>query len=189
MTIAIDKEKEKWRQEIRRRLYLQKAEDRLRRSDQIYAQIELDPVFRENGHVMIYVSREEEVGTRKLIQCALEKGKCVTVPSVDPVQNELIAVKINSLDEDLVPGTYGILEPRQSLRTPFCMDDLDLVIVPGLAFDRSNYRLGRGKGYYDRFLARLNDRTQVWGLGFDFQILDAIPHARHDIQLDRVITN
>lgn len=189
MTIAIDKEKEKWRQEMRRRLYAQKAEDRERRSGQIYAQVDIDPAFRESGHVMIYVAREEEVETKKLIERALEKGKCVTVPCVDSVQNELVAVKIDSLESDLKPGAYGILEPHESLRQPFCIDDLEFVIVPGLAFDRAGYRLGRGKGYYDRFLARLNERVHVWGLGFDFQILNSIPHLRHDVQLDRVITN
>ncbi len=189
MLFAINKEKEKYRQEMRRRLYAQSQQDRLRRSDHVFAQAEADPAFRESGYVMIYVSREEEVETRKLIDWALAKGKCVAVPCVDQVKNELMAVRISSFDEDLISGAYGIFEPKESIRRPFCPDNLDLVIVPGLAFDKANYRLGRGKGYYDRFLGKLSGRTRTWGFGFDFQVMDKIPRLRHDIQLNRVITN
>jgi 5-formyltetrahydrofolate cyclo-ligase len=84
-------------------------------------------------------------------------------------------------------GPYGVHEPveEKCLR----LADLDLIIVPGLAFDKSGNRLGRGKGYYDRFLSKLPSDTQSVGLAFDFQILPFVPTTEHDVSVTRVISN
>jgi 5-formyltetrahydrofolate cyclo-ligase len=91
------------------------------------------------------------------------------------------------LDEDayLEKGPYGVPEPveHQYLR----LRDVDLVVVPGLAFDKQGGRLGRGKGCYDRFLKRLPADTATIGLAFDFQILPSVPAAAHDVNVDKVL--
>jgi 5-formyltetrahydrofolate cyclo-ligase len=83
-------------------------------------------------------------------------------------------------------GPYGVVEP--AVKRPARIRDLSLVVVPGLAFDKKGNRLGRGKGYYDRFLSRLCADTPVFGLAFDSQILPSVPTLPHDISVTRVIS-
>ncbi|MDD4908777.1 MAG: 5-formyltetrahydrofolate cyclo-ligase, partial [Candidatus Omnitrophica bacterium] len=82
-------------------------------------------------------------------------------------------------------GPYGVWEPvAETLVKP---EDLDLIITPGLAFDKKGNRLGRGKGYYDRFLSKLSDRAPSIGLAFDFQILPLIPTTSYDVSVNKII--
>jgi len=87
----------------------------------------------------------------------------------------------------MVPGGYGILEPKN----PRAIDTnlLDCVLVPGIAFDRGGHRLGRGRGYYDRFLATLPCRVTRYGLAFDIQMFDHVPATASDVKVDRVFVN
>ena len=85
---------------------------------------------------------------------------------------------------DLQLGAYGLLEPTGELFTVY--DTIDVAIVPGMAFDAEGYRLGRGKGYYDRFLARVPYLYKI-GLCFSWQMVDKVPHDKHDIVMDEVI--
>ena len=86
---------------------------------------------------------------------------------------------------DLLPGKFGVLEPPpKALQIP--ASEIDLIVVPGLAFDKKCYRLGRGRGFYDRWLPALSGLKL--GLGFDHQLIDRVPRETHDVQLDNVIT-
>ncbi|MBF0533205.1 MAG: 5-formyltetrahydrofolate cyclo-ligase, partial [Candidatus Omnitrophica bacterium] len=92
--------------------------------------------------------------------------------------------------QDMESGPYGILQPKASEDRKLDLDQIDMVIVPGVAFDRNNCRLGRGQGYYDRFLPRLSARTTTVGLAFDFQMLDVIPQIEpHDVPVSCVLNN
>lgn len=128
--------------------------------------------------VLIYHPLPDEVDTTPLIS-RLQGTHEVILPVVSG--QELV---LRQYDGRLTAGAYGILEPAGPL-----LDDLstvDLAIIPGMAFDTSGNRLGRGKGYYDRLLPRL--RCPKVGICFPFQLLAAVPHEAHDIPMDAVAT-
>lgn len=128
--------------------------------------------------VLLYHPLPDEVDTTALI-ARLQATHDIILPVV--VGDDLV---LRQYDGRLVEGTFGILEPTGPL-----LDDpsgIDLAIIPGMAFDTAGNRLGRGKGYYDRLLPRL-DCTKV-GICFPFQLRDAVPHEAHDIPMDAVAT-
>ena len=129
-----------------------------------------------------------EVNTLPMISRALEEGKRVFAPSCDTEKTKLDFYEIKSL-RDLKKGSFEILEPRTNKKKPVGLREIDCVLVPGLAFDKKNNRLGRGKGYYDRFLDRLPKRVTTIGLGFSFQMVAKLPVEGHDQKLDIVITD
>jgi 5-formyltetrahydrofolate cyclo-ligase len=97
---------------------------------------------------------------------------------------------VASLEEGLEAGPYGIKQPKLAQAQALADETLDMVVVPGVAFDKQNNRLGRGGGYYDRFLGSLSPRTVTVGLAFDFQIVDTLPfQEKHDVSVSRVLIN
>ena len=186
----IDDQKAKFRQVILEKLKGQPQEARRLKSDLISKRLQETPDFKHSKAVMFYVSLSSEVDTLPLLEKELHsKKRCVVVPWVDRRNETLISVEIHDWKKDLVRGAYGILEPRGDLVRSFDLNRLDLVLVPGLAFDREGHRLGRGKGYYDRFLKRLPRHVKRFGLAFDFQLFDAAPVGNLDVPVDRVISN
>lgn len=142
--------------------------------------------YRDSSVIMTYVSIRNEVRTLDLIASALRDDKTLAVPLCITDTKDLKPCRITGLD-DLVEGIFGIPEPVGSCEV-VDIDKLDIVIVPGVAFDRKLNRLGHGAGYYDRFLARLGAKTLKIGLAFDFQLVDSLPVESHDIPLDILIT-
>lgn len=137
--------------------------------------------FKKAVSVAFYVSikSEREVFTEEMITDAIKQGKRVCIPKVSG--DYISMFLIHSLD-DLSPGYKGILEPKGGkLEIP------DLVVVPGIAFDRAGNRIGFGRGYYDRLLSLLS-RTTTIGLAFSFQVADKIIPGRFDIPMDFVVT-
>jgi len=121
---------------------------------------------------------------------AVKNGKKVVVPYIENEAKEIVPSALKGTIEDLELGPYGILQPRKETHPEeFPLEKIDLVIVPGVAFDEQNNRLGRGKGYYDRFLKRLPQGTTTIGLCFDFQIINYLPQESHDFPVSEVITN
>jgi 5-formyltetrahydrofolate cyclo-ligase len=139
--------------------------------------------------VLVYVSRSGEVQTRAIISQAWVDDKQVAVPCC--VDNELELYRLKSM-EDLVPRTLGILEPRNEVRCEkerkASVERIDLIIVPGVAFDRKGGRVGHGRGYYDRMLCRARPGTSVIGLAFECQIVPEVPMMEHDVFVHKVIT-
>ena len=132
-----------------------------------------------------YLPMRSEVDTRPLIADALARGKRVVVPVVVPKASELSHAWLESLSADaLAPGVFGTYTPRDA--RPAAPGDWDLTVVPLLAFDRRGYRLGYGKGFYDRLLAA-SPATAI-GVGFAAQEIDALPDEEHDIALDWIVT-
>lgn len=171
------------------RLKNQPDAERYRKSGIITGRLACSAQFKKSRAIMFYVSLLEEVNTLALLKAVLEEGRTVTVPFVDSKNKTLLPVQIKNPDTDLMPGSYGILEPKQNLVNRFDVHQLDLVLVPGLAFDRTGRRLGRGKGYYDRFLKSLSEHTRTIGLAFDFQMLETIPADERDMTVHEVMTN
>lgn len=135
--------------------------------------------YRRSKVIMFYLSHDKEVDTRSMIEETLPSKK-VLVPCVDA--GEINPVVLRDL-ENLGRGAFGIPEPKD--RFPFD-GEIDLILVPGIAFDLEGYRIGYGKGYYDRFLKRVQARKI--GLAYDFQVTESIPHEDGDVPVDKVIT-
>jgi len=150
----------------------------------IYEQVVAWSVFQVAHCVACYVSMDNEVDTHRLIASALKMGKQVCVP-VTRAKGVMHFQEIFGLDE-LRPIRFGLLEPVYQAEKVVGPDDLDLVVVPGIAFDRQGNRLGFGGGFYDRFLAQCA-ATRV-GLAYAFQVVDAVPTKGHDIRMDGLIT-
>ena|SRR3989338_7999140 len=187
--MAISSEKAKLREIVTSKLKEQSSKARELKSKLIASKLQRDPVFQKAQVIMFYVSTAEEVDTRVLLTECLAAGKRITVPLIDQNQRSLVSVEIKDFGQDLVLGSYGILEPKNVRFQPFSVEQIEIVLVPGVAFDRAGYRLGRGKGYYDRFLCELNPKTIKIGLAFDIQMVDRVPHDPRDVQMDQVLMN
>lgn len=141
--------------------------------------------FRDAPLLYAYVSSDIEVNTHSIIRTALAKGKTVAVPRCVPGTRQMEFYAIESLEE-LSAGAYGILEPTPDPAKQVLDTETGLCIVPGLAFDMRGYRLGFGKGYYDRFLA--NYHGAVIGLCFDDCIVPRLPNGKYDKPIKLIVT-
>ncbi len=186
---SIELQKAELRSQVLERLKNQSAEDRRKKSSFILEELSTFVELRKGQVWMFYVSLLEEVDTLPLLKAALEAGCTVTVPFVDKNSNSLLSVPIGNPETDLERGNYGILEPKKELVVRFDIHQLEVVLVPGIAFDREGRRLGRGKGYYDRFLKSLPAKVKTIGLAYDFQFFERIPANHLDMPVQKVITN
>lgn len=144
--------------------------------------------FRQARCVLIYLSIRGEVETDGLVQAALDAGKTVCVPVIDPRSGELKLSRLPGLDIEFEEGPFDIREPASRFLQWMPPEEVDLVIMPGLAFDREGGRIGYGKGYFDRLLDRLNPDAFRVGLAFDFQIYDSLPQGPSDRRVHSIIT-
>ena len=148
-------------------------------SEKILSKLEQHPDFVNAHSVMLYSALPDEVQT----QAFLEKWhlkKQIILPTV--VGDDIIPVEFGK-DTTFAIGDFNILEPQNEPYT----GNFDLIVVPGVAFDRQGNRIGRGKGYYDRFLCQHLDVKRI-GICFDFQLVDEVPAEPFDIRMDEVIT-
>ena len=185
------KDKEVLRKQMKQKIGSQKKEERRRKSRIIQNKLFSQKEFLASKCTMLYVSKGTgEVETGPIIKKAFSLGKKVVLPVTMVREKRMKPVRLRDFEHDLRKGPYGIYEPKESKsRKAVRIKDIDLVIVPGLAFDRKNNRLGHGKGYYDCFLRRLPERTPKIGLGFRFQLLKNIPTTGTDFSLTKIITN
>ena len=148
------------------------------------------PEFQQATTVMYYVDVRAEVRTRFALPDALATGKRIIVPWCND-EGELELFLLESMDE-LELGMYSILEPKQELRhlleKVVKPQDIDLIMVPGVAFDERGGRTGHGKGYYDKLLEHARPDCPLVALAFDCQMFAEIPMQSHDIFMDKVIT-
>ena len=175
------------RQEMRSKLRAQSLEERDSKSLMIQEKLFGLDAFRRARTVCFFVGMDDEVDTVPMIEKSLSLGKRVLVPLADLENKELKLFEIRDLRADLRPGTLDILEPDPSKTRQASVDEVDCVVVPGLAFDGEHCRLGRGAGFYDRFLATVPRAFKV-ALAFSFQVLPEIPLEHHDHPLDEVLT-
>lgn len=171
-----------------RLLKQQREDDRRRKSEAIRRKVLRLAAFRRARTVGCYVALPYEVQTWRLIEEMLTKGKRVVVPVAKPKTRRLQLSELRDPSEDLAPSTFGVWEPRPAAFRPISAKKLDLVVVPGLAFDRRGHRLGHGYGYFDRFLSRLPKDTPTIGLAFRFQLFDRLPVAAHDHAVKTILT-
>lgn len=154
--------------------------DLLQRSDEVFSVLEITGVFNDAKNIFIYNNLSDEVSTKAFI----DKWKDYKNFYVPVVIHDNLVFRSCAGDENCNISNLGIKEP---LGVDFTeLSKVDLVIIPGIAFDRKMNRMGRGKGYYDRFLPKLKS-TKI-GVCFDFQLMNSIPHSDHDIKMDMIIS-
>lgn len=144
--------------------------------------------FNHAAVIMLYLPLANEVDvTHAAVRC-FRMGKTVCVPKVDWDRCEMDAVEITSLDDRVLDcDEHGLRSPK--ICSPIVPITIDLVVVPALAYDPQGNRLGRGGGYYDRFLTKLRSNVTSVGLVFDQQIVDRVPMKPHDMAVDIVVTD
>jgi 5-formyltetrahydrofolate cyclo-ligase len=177
------------RKQILKLLRNQKEEDRCKKSLVILRKFFAIKEVKLAKTILFYVAFDGEVETLGMIKRACAKGKKVAVPTIHKENKMIIPTLIRNCEEDLELGPYGIHHPKHNPSGWLKPEHLDLVVVPGVAFDKNGHRLGRGAGYYDRFIARLPKDVPTVGLAFDFQVVDQLPHQEHDMPVSRVIHN
>lgn len=146
------------------------------------------PEYKCSRNIMLYLSFKNEVDTFKLISYSQKYGKNVIVPFTIKERKEIIPTILKDVDSELTESYYGYLEPKKEYLRPIDKSQIDLIIVPGVVFDKHCYRIGFGGGYYDRFLSDIYTKVTTIGIAYDFQIKDKIPTEEFDIPLDYVIT-
>lgn len=151
--------------------------------------------------LLLYYSLPDEVNTHEWIDELVAEGKRVLLPVV--VNDKDMVIREYTGKHDLAEGSFHIMEPIGKLFPEEKYPEIEVAIIPGMSFDDTGHRLGRGKGYYDRFLTKLRgmegnyserkeaDGTEVYKIGicFGFQKLQEIPFENHDILVDEVTTN
>lgn len=172
-------EKKCLRKQVRQLKSAYTPEQLVEMSVAVVQKLKLKPLFQSAQTVCLYSSLADEVDTHALIE-ELKSQKRIVLPSV---QGDDIVLHEYSSSDDLANGEYGILESQGRVFTD--IESIDLVVVPGMAFDAEGNRLGRGKGYYDRFLSKV--KAPKIGVCFPFQHFDSIPHDSHDIRMDDVM--
>lgn len=148
-------------------------------SEQIMGILENTPAFKNAQTVMLYSSLPDEVSTTAFVE-KWRNRKRIILPTV--VGDDIVPVELTS-DTTFAVGDFNILEPQNR---PYA-GSYDLIVVPGMAFDPIGNRLGRGKGYYDRFLSQHPSVTKI-GVCFDFQLVEQVPTEPNDIRMDAVLT-
>ncbi len=145
------------------------------------------PEFRKAKAVMFYADIKGEVKTRSMIQETLAMGKKVIVPVTNFEKNEITISEIKSFTE-LEEKERGLYEPKEEFFRECNPEEIDFVIVPGLAFDCEGNRIGFGYGFYDKFLPTIHHKIPTVGLAFEFQIVYNIPCEEHDIPVKKIVT-
>lgn len=154
-------------------------------SQQLCALLQQQAVWRNARALLFFAPLADEPDIWPLLENALAAGRTVALPRFHPEQGAYVAGQISRMDSDLLAGRFGVREPRESCPI-IPLNRLDLVLVPGVAFDLNGHRLGRGKGYYDRLLATHDGPT--CGVGFDQQIVGQVPSGPQDVRLKAILT-
>ncbi len=142
--------------------------------------------IRKAATLMVYLSFGSEVDLDGLIRWCWGEGKRIVVPFCRPESRELTACRIDGFNE-LETGHYGIRAPKEGLIRPVDGGEIEVILVPAVAFDRRGYRIGYGGGYYDRFLPQAPQAVKI-GVAFASQIIEEIPVDGHDLPVDMIVT-
>ncbi len=144
--------------------------------------------YRYASTIMTYLNFRNEVQTGELVKRAMAEGKRVAVPLTDPASGVLTPSTLNFYPDELEPGAWGILEPKLHCVRPLDPCELDLIVVPGVAFDRRGNRLGYGGGFYDRFLLRTRPEVFYIAPAYEMQLCDRVPRSSRDVRMHCLIT-
>lgn len=167
------------RRQVRNRKTLLTDAERSQAAARVFAILEQTAEFMLAGNILMYHSLPDELSTREFIE-KWSGRKHFFLPRVNGVNLDILPYD----RQRLALGSFHIEEPTGN--ETVSIDDIELIVTPGVAYDRRGGRLGRGKGYYDRLLA--GSRAVKIGVGYDFQLVDEIPQESHDVRMDAIIT-
>ncbi len=174
------------KEEIRKRVLAGRdalsSEQRTSKSREIEKRLFSLPEFKTSHSVLFFAAFRSEVETAPMIRKTLASGKRVILPKV--AGKELSLFEIKDFDKDVLPGSWNIPEPRET--APVSLTEVDLIIVPGAAFDEQGNRLGYGAGFYDKLLVSFQGPTVA--IAFEAQIVPEVPTDLHDVPVKMIVT-
>jgi len=162
------------------------SETNMKWNNSIFTKLVNSEFYKKASVIFIFVSFGGEVDTHQIITRAISDGKIICVPRIQSKATGIEVFKINGLAE-LKPGYYDILEPLEKC-PEVDSENIDLIIMPGVAFDRLGGRVGYGAGFYDIFLNKMNRKVDKIALAYQFQVLDEVPMNELDATIDGIIT-
>ena len=161
---------------------------RVEKSEKIVHQLINSPFYHEAKCIFSFVPFGHEVNIRRFLEYSVFEGRTVAIPKTLSERKEIEPYRFQKWD-NLTKGHFGILEPNEHITDKVERDEIDLMIMPGVGFDRTGGRLGYGGGYYDRFLAGLKQIPLLVGVCFQEQITDQLPMEEHDYRVHAVVTD
>jgi 5-formyltetrahydrofolate cyclo-ligase len=180
-------DKAQLRTQFRKILLGMSLEERVEKSRKACQNLMRTEQFADVVTVMAFLSLPHEVDTSEAILCAWQLGKTVAAPKISWQQRHMIPVEIKSLDTGFSTEIGELRNPVKGLPIPF--EEIDMVITPGLGFDKSGNRLGRGGSYYDKFFTNKGLRAIKCGLAFAEQVVDHVIVTDHDVPVDMLVTD
>jgi 5-formyltetrahydrofolate cyclo-ligase len=183
--MEIQDSKSALRQQMRATLQSITAEQRTLASQRACSLLEKQSVWKNADTIFFYAPLLEELDIWPLVRDSIAAGKTVALPRFDTATQRYISCQVRDINIDLSRGQFGVREPSSHcIAVP--PNRLDLILVPGVAFDLHGRRLGRGKGFYDQLLTSVRGTT--CGVAFDEQIVESVPVEPHDIHLNCILT-
>lgn len=180
-------DKRQLRDQIKSRLLVMEPDAVQDKSRRICDFVEKTEAFQKASVILAYLAIPREADLSRVMLYAWQQGKVVAAPRVDWEQRHMLAVEIHSMDTAFSIEVSGLRNPLRGRPVP--VEDIDLILTPGLAFDDQGGRLGRGGGYYDRFLSSKGLRATLYGIGFSEQMVASVPMEPHDRYMDILITD
>ena len=179
--------------EIRKRILERRgsltAEETGEKSERIFSQLCALRSYKDAKMILVYMDYKNEVRTGAFIKKCIEEGKRIALPKVEVHGDRMLSLyEIESLGRDIFAGYKGIPEPNCETLRKIEPTEIDLLVIPGVAFDTERNRLGYGAGYYDRLLPGTRSDSIKAGVAYTLQIVDKIPAGSYDIPMDLVIT-
>lgn len=163
-------------------------EERCKKSKSIHTRLFSLPEFVSARTVAFYVSFKSEVLTETMIKQSLSLGKTVVVPITDLANKRLTLSRLVDYGDDLAPGTWGIMEPKPDRINLVNVEEVDLVVTPGVVFDQKGGRIGYGGGFYDGLLRSLGKEKVSLALAFEMQMVEEVPVGDHDEPVGIIVT-
>ncbi len=176
--------KQDLRQRMLEKLQSLPGEEKDQASKDLFDRLNKHPAFQHARVLMLYAALPTEISLTECFKLAWKAGKIIVLPRAEG--QVLKPCRISNMETDLIAGPHRALEPRSGCKV-IETDRLDLVVVPGLAYDRLGARLGRGKGFYDRFIRSLPETCHTLGVCFKIQLLRSIPTGPNDTCVKEVI--
>ena len=176
------------RKEVLQNRKLLSQEEQLTKSENIFQSLKALSLYKNAESVFLYIDFRSEVRTNPIMKDLLGRGKMAVVPMSISGTRDMILSEVLDPENELSRSSYGILEPKPEYIREIDPNSIDLVIVPGVAFDPRGYRIGYGGGYYDMFFSKLKKPIPSIALAYELQIIESVPEADYDYPVDYIIT-
>jgi 5-formyltetrahydrofolate cyclo-ligase len=183
--MTLNEQKAALRKDIRAALKNISTAARSAASAQLCARLKEQPFWNSAASVLFFAPLPDEADVWPLLQETVTGGKIAALPRLDPADQTYAARRVQNPPNEIAIGPFGIREPKTGC-AEIPMSQLDLILVPGVAFDLCGRRLGRGRGFYDRLLAEV--QGVKCGIAFDEQVGGEIPTGEHDLLMDFILT-